>query len=189
MIDLELNKQTFLDQVYKTNDIGVAGFMEWLKTTDFFSAPASSKVIFHGCYEGGLCEHTLNVMRLATGFYNVCKKIKPESMKDITMNNVIISAAFHDMVKVNYYVPQGKQYTVKEEGPRIGHGEKSIYVCMRHGLHLEPCEAEAIRWHMGAYDIGTRDYPGKIPFEQSFKDNPLARLLHLADQASLLLDN
>lgn len=33
----------------------------------------------------------------------------------------------------------------------LGHGEKSLYLIQRH-MDLEPEEALAIRWHMGAYD-------------------------------------
>ena len=33
----------------------------------------------------------------------------------------------------------------------LGHGEKSLYLIQRH-MDLEPEEAMAIRWHMGAYD-------------------------------------
>ena len=38
---------------------GLEDFLTWLKSTDFFKSPASTK--FHGNYEGGLCEHSLNV--------------------------------------------------------------------------------------------------------------------------------
>ena len=194
-MDIEINKSLFKEQVIKTNRKGIIEFMDWMEITDFFTAPASSKAIYHGCYAGGLCEHTLNVMRLLMGFYNVCKKIDPSSIKDITMENIVISSAFHDMCKVNMYTKkidkkgcEMKEYDAKDSGARIGHGEKSILVCFQHGLYLDDCEIEAIRWHMGAFDIGTKDYPGKIPFDICFRENPLARLLHLADQASLLFN-
>lgn len=196
MIDLELNARLFRDQIMKIQRGGLVDFMAYLETTDFFTAPASSKAIYHGCYPGGLCEHTLDVMRLLMGFYNVCKKINPASIKDITMENVVIASAFHDLCKVNMYTKkidkkggEMKEYDAKDSGARIGHGEKSILVCLQNGLHLENCEIEAIRWHMGAYDVGTTGYPSQIPFQQSFKENPLARLLHLADQASLLFND
>lgn len=38
---------------------GATELLEWLETTDFFVAPASTR--FHGNYEGGLCEHSVNV--------------------------------------------------------------------------------------------------------------------------------
>ena len=38
---------------------GIKCLMDWLGSTDFFEAPASTR--FHGSYEGGLCQHSLNV--------------------------------------------------------------------------------------------------------------------------------
>lgn len=38
---------------------GAKELIQWLESTDFFTAPASTK--YHGAYEGGLCEHSLNV--------------------------------------------------------------------------------------------------------------------------------
>ena len=39
---------------------GADALLEYLEhKSDFFTAPSSTR--FHGCYEGGLCEHSLNV--------------------------------------------------------------------------------------------------------------------------------
>ncbi len=38
---------------------GADVLLDWLKKSDFFTAPASTK--YHGAYEGGLLEHSLNV--------------------------------------------------------------------------------------------------------------------------------
>ena len=38
---------------------GADKLLEWLESTDFFIAPASTR--FHAAYEGGLLEHSLNV--------------------------------------------------------------------------------------------------------------------------------
>lgn len=68
----------------------------WLETTDFFTAPASTR--FHGAHEGGLAEHSLNVyhrlqteVTVSTGSPNV----KPES--------VAICGFLHDICKANFY--------------------------------------------------------------------------------------
>ena len=56
----EDNKQEFLklvkDNIHRE---GIDELMNWLVTTDFFDAPASSK--FHMAEAGGLCKHSLNV--------------------------------------------------------------------------------------------------------------------------------
>ena len=38
---------------------GADKLLEWMESTDFFTAPASTR--FHAAYEGGLLEHSLNV--------------------------------------------------------------------------------------------------------------------------------
>ena len=39
---------------------GADALLEYLEhKSDFFTAPSSTR--FHGCYEGGLCEHSVNV--------------------------------------------------------------------------------------------------------------------------------
>ena len=48
-------------EVYKNNikREGADKLLEYLISSDFFVAPASSRL--HSSYEGGLCEHSLNV--------------------------------------------------------------------------------------------------------------------------------
>ena len=38
---------------------GIEGLIEWLETTDFFAAPASTK--YHGAHPEGLINHSMNV--------------------------------------------------------------------------------------------------------------------------------
>ena len=50
-------------EMYYTQNItreGAAELLDWLKTTDFFKAPASTR--YHGAYENGLCEHSVTVL-------------------------------------------------------------------------------------------------------------------------------
>lgn len=49
MNDAERFEQIFLSQVTRP---GADKLLEWLKSTDFFTAPASTR--FHGAYPGGL---------------------------------------------------------------------------------------------------------------------------------------
>ena len=57
-------KQQFLDIFSEfVHRPGSAKLLEWMETTDFFTAPASTR--FHAAYEGGLLEHSLNVFNRA----------------------------------------------------------------------------------------------------------------------------
>ena len=53
-------KERFLT-VYKETVMraGSDSLLDWLEHSDFFVAPASTK--YHGCYESGLLQHSLNV--------------------------------------------------------------------------------------------------------------------------------
>lgn len=54
------NKERFIEiftsQIHRP---GAAELLEWMESTDFFEAPASTH--YHGSYPGGLVEHSLNV--------------------------------------------------------------------------------------------------------------------------------
>ena len=138
--------------------------LEWLeRETDFFEAPASTK--HHGAHPGGLVEHSLNVyrrLRQITVLETYGTTLAPELAEGVE-ETVAILGLLHDVCKVGVYhqtdpfkdIAEGNLgavglYEFRDPLP-LGHGEKSLYLIQRH-MDLEPEEALAIRWHMGAYD-------------------------------------
>ena len=72
---LEQNQEKFIEifNQYITRE-GADNLLDWLINSDFFTAPASSK--FHSAYEGGLCEHSLNVFdRFLTSISSFINKL------------------------------------------------------------------------------------------------------------------
>ena len=67
-MDVQKNKSTFQSLVnrYVTRD-GVQPLMCMLETSDFYTAPASTR--FHGAEEGGLCLHSINVGNQESGHW------------------------------------------------------------------------------------------------------------------------
>lgn len=184
-------KETFI-QVYTTliRRDGAKELLEWLERSDFFSAPASTR--FHGAFEGGLVEHSLNVFdrltELVEGVHGV-KWPDPES--------IAIVALLHDLCKVNFYKTEYRNkknhhgvweqvpfYTVDDTLP-MGHGEKSLYIVSGF-MKLSREEAMAIRWHMGFSDSSFKG--GDHTVGNAFEQYPLAMLLHMADMAATYLD-
>ncbi len=157
---------------------GADKLLEWLKRSDFFTAPASAK--YHGNHEGGLCEHSLNVWR----------RLSQEC--DSNAETVAICGLLHDVCKVNFYVKSTRNvkneqtgewekqpyYSVDDKVP-YGHGEKSVYIISGF-MRLTREEAFAIRFHMG--DYSDRNVP------QAFRLFPLALMLHIADLEATFLD-
>ena len=176
-------KQEFLKIVDR--DIkreGIWELTEWLVNTDFFLAPASTR--YHGCYEGGLVVHSLNV-------FAQLKKLCKWYDCDATDESIAIVALFHDVCKVGCYKTemrwrkdannQWEQYPTwkfEEDFAYGGHGSKSVYL-VQSFMRLTPEEASAINCHMGQWDATTYSNPTAV-----YERNKLAWLLHVADEAA-----
>lgn len=153
------------------------GLIEWLCKTDFFTAPASTK--FHGSYEGGLVEHSLNVLT---------ELMTSKNASQFSRESIIKVALLHDICKANFYVVDYRNakidgkweqvpfYTVKDDFP-YGHGEKSVLLASRF-IDLTDEEIMAIRFHMGAFDEAVK---GGFNLSQVYEKYPLALELHIAD--------
>ena len=169
---------------------GIDEFIVWLQKSDFFTAPASTR--YHGSYEGGLCEHCLNV-------YD-CLKQSLEKYPELNIPNetVAISALFHDICKVNFYKIGFKNvkdeetgawakkeiYEIEEKFPCGDHADKSIIILQSY-MKLLPEEILAIRAHMGGWDNASKG--GSSVISKIFDSNKFAVLLHLADMEATYL--
>jgi len=151
---------------------------------DFFTAPASTR--YHGAYEGGLCEHSLNVYDCL-----VDQLSRPRMKEKYGINysdeSIAIAALLHDLCKINFYRTSFRNvkdetgrwqsvpyYTIEDTLP-YGHGEKSVYIVSGY-MRLTRDEAFAIRYHMGfsgPEDNGT--------VGQALEMFPLAFALSVAD--------
>lgn len=163
-------KQEFIHLLSFVERDGVQSLLEWLESTDFFTAPASTK--YHGAYPGGLLEHSLNV------YYRLVRR-----NTGINVDTLTISALLHDVCKVDFYEKESEfGYRVNNLFP-IGHGEKSVILIVPH-MKLTDEEIMAIRWHMGAFD----DRAGGRDLIQTWEKCPLALHLHLADLEATWFD-
>lgn len=187
---------------------GADKLLQWLETTDFFTAPASTR--FHLAREGGLAEHSLHVyQRLA----ELCMR---ESGVQIDPESVAICGLLHDVCKVTVYQQEPKNrktydpekvaaaepwqvkhdalgdfiwetvmgYKFEDDLP-YGHGEKSVYIISAF-MKLSREEAMAIRWHMGFSDNDFKG--GGYSVGNAFEKYPLALLTHIADLQATYLD-
>ncbi len=163
---------------------GSVELLDWIKKTDFFSAPASTK--FHCACESGLVMHSVSV-------YNTMMEKHFDEETD-SMESFAICALLHDLCKAQFYKVSTRNvkndetgqwekvpyYSVEDSFP-YGHGEKSVFLIERF-MRLKLEEAMAIRWHMGGFD----DNSG-YAMSQAYDRYPLAVKLHLADLESTYL--
>lgn len=207
MLDAAKAKQEFLHIWQKVKRNGDKELIVWLEASGFFEAPASSK--YHLCEPGGLAHHSVNVYRrLKKLLHDEYGDNCPYSEETIA-----IVALLHDLCKIDLYklgwknqktydpdkVAAASGYQVKhdaagdfiwetvpaytiEEDFVFGHGEKSVYLTSKF-IFLSDEEAQAIRFHMGAWQDGDKANAGK-----AFGINPLAFFLHVADESATYLD-
>ena len=161
-----------------------------LNGSDFFTAPASTR--YHGAYEGGLVEHSLNVYDCLA---DMVARLKERYGIEYTGESIAIAGLLHDICKVNFYKTSYRNvkdetgrwqsvpyYTIEDTLP-YGHGEKSAYIVSAY-MRLTRDEAFAIRYHMGF--SGTED-PGNVG--RALEMFPLAYATCCADmEAAFLLE-
>lgn len=180
-------KDKFIE-IYNTNITreGADKLLEYLlsKSSDFFTAPASTK--FHGAYEGGLVEHSLNVYESLLD-YLTRDRVKIIYNLSYDDESIAIVALLHDLCKINCYKTGTRNvkdsngvwqtistYEFLDDLP-YGHGEKSVYIIAGF-MKLTREEAFAIRYHMGF--SGTEDARN---VGNSFEMFPLSFALATAD--------
>ncbi len=182
------HRQRFIE-IYKENikREGADKLLEYLqsRSCDFFTAPASTR--FHCSYEGGLCEHSLNVYDCLKS-YLATERAKETFGLEFSEESVAIVSLLHDVCKINTY--KTSMRNVKDDKTGVwskvpyyeyndtlpyGHGEKSVYIVSGF-MRLTRDEAMAIRWHMGF--SGTEDQ--KL-VGNALHTYPLALALMIAD--------
>jgi len=152
--------------------------------SDFFTAPASTR--FHGAFEGGLLEHSLNVYYCLEDYLSR-QRVQTTYGLSYSAESIAICALLHDLCKVNCYIKgtrnkkdqNGVWQTVPtfeyEDDMPYGHGEKSVYIISGF-MHLTREEAFAIRYHMGFSGCEPQNNIGA-----AFEKYPLAFALSTAD--------
>lgn len=186
--DYKENAKLFEDIVFDNiHRTGITALFDWLKKTDFFTSPASTK--YHGAFEGGLLAHSLEVyiqMMKICHLYNYC------NTSDQIESATLVSL-FHDVCKANSYKksyrnvknPESGEweqlpcYIYDDSGHTFGaHGAESVFI-LNQFITLAREETIAVYHHMGAWDASKYDN-----VSSAYESNRLAWLLHVADEAA-----
>jgi len=190
------NKNRFME-IYKNHITreGADRLLTYLEKSDFFTAPSSTR--FHCSYEGGLCEHSLNVYDCLKDYLDR-DFVKNRYNLNPSEEKIAIVSLLHDLCKVNTYVVSMRNkkdesgqwvqvpfYEFKEKFNYGSHGAKSIFI-IQEFMKLEPDEQVAINCHMGAYDR----MPGDFSLNNAYAQFPIALALHIADvESSVILEH
>ena len=188
-------KEEFIE-IFKANITreGSDRLLDFLENkSDFFTAPASAR--YHGAFEGGLCEHSVNVYHCLAAYLER-ERVQELYGMEYSPESVALVSLLHDACKIGCYKKSFRNvkndatgqwekvptYTFDDPLP-YGHGEKSVYI-VNGFIRLTREEAMAIRWHMGF--SGDED---NRTVGQALQKYPLAFALAVADmEASYFLE-
>lgn len=194
MTDIEKNKEEFIE-IFRANITreGSDKLLDYLiNKCDFFISPASTR--FHGSYDGGLVQHSLNVYHCLKDYLSR-PRVRELYKMSYSEETIAISALLHDLCKTDTYKRDFRNvkneagvwervptYRTEDELP-YGHGEKSVYMISGF-MRLTREEAMAIRWHMGFSGPEDNNLVGR-----ALEKYPLAFALATADmEASYFLE-
>lgn len=170
-------KETICNLLKETSRTGIIDLIDAMEEGGFFEAPCSTDK--HLSREGGLAEHSLNVV------YKMMELDKALKA-DLPYDAIIICGLLHDLGKMgdhgksNYVeniLKDGKRsaakpYATNKELTYLPHEIRSAMIAERY-IELTEDEETAILWHNGLYGQFKYDIPGK--------ETPLYMVLHWAD--------
>lgn len=184
-------KEQFIEMAKGITRPGIDQMMAWLETTDFYTAPASTR--FHGAEEGGLCAHSITV---AKRLLEIADLWAPNQYSRDTLLTV---ALFHDLCKVFTYPVSTRNVKDKTTGrwkevpyydfkPKesVGgnnHGDLSCYRITATGMPLSMEEYAAVNNHMGVSNAANANTVWTC-----YEMYTLSWLLHVADEAATVID-
>ena len=183
-------KKRIIHLLESTNRPGMDKLIKVMEDGGFFTAPCSGG--YHLAKEGGLAEHSLNVLNVAADISRVLSERGELSLD--AENELIIVCLLHDLGKMgqngksNYVeniLKSGKRsaskpYKTNPDLMYVDHEVRSIVIAQQ-CIGLTEEEQQAILWHNGLY--------GNFRYQIQGKETALYLILHFADMyASRVLE-
>lgn len=154
--------------------VDIAAKADALEIAGFFTAPASTK--YHGNYEGGLYDHSRQVM---IELVSLTAKLglmwsRPESP--------LIVGMFHDLCKADAYIKTPDGWAHDPDPFLTEHGAKSVILTQMYVTRLTREEIYCIRYHMGPFGRRGADDEEAKEFNRAIKKFENVLFTHTADK-------
>lgn len=167
-------KTEFLKSLSEVKRTGIKELIEYLESSDFFTAPASTR--FHGSYEGGLVEHSWKVFIL---FEDAIKSYQI----NLPDESIILCGLLHDVCKIGLYSKVRDSYLYNSSVIKEGHAKRSLAIISKY-VELTPREEKIIRYHMGFFATAIIPYAMEYTCSEYItaqNEDPAVMLFHHAD--------
>ena len=175
----EINNLSIKDLLKITKRPGIDDLLTWMDENGFYTAPCSGR--YHLAKQGGLAEHSMNVLRIAVSLacelYVEKGKMLPKGFAD----SIILCSLIHDLGKAGQYGkpnylktiadPENRPYETNKNLLYIPHEVRSVIIAQQF-IELTEDEQFAILYHNGLY--------GELQAIRG-KETPLYMILHFAD--------
>lgn len=195
----EQNIARFEAELGKVQRPGMDKLLNFIRRSDFYMAPASTR--FHLSCEGGLLQHSLNVLDALRSILTLSMdcgesaepchyeyRVAGKTVASVPQDSVIIIALLHDICKTYFYTTSWRNaknektgkwekvpyYTVQDKMP-LGHGAKSAMIIKQY-IELTTPEMYAIWWHMGFMDTQNAQ-----TINAAIRQYPIVWAMHTAD--------
>lgn len=170
-------KEKFIEDLRNTQKEGINKLIEHMEISGFFTSPCSGA--HHLAKEGGLLEHSLNVLECI-------RKLNAALDAGIPDSTLIIVALLHDLGKMGDHGKENYTENILKDGKKseakpyatnpallyVPHEVRSVAIAERF-IKLTEEEEFAILYHNGLY--------GDFKYTIKDKETPLYLLLHTAD--------
>lgn len=191
-MNIDANIARFEKELEAVQRPGMDKLLNFIRKSDFYKAPASTK--YHLSCEGGLLQHSLNVLDALRRELPVNEDgdrlyfVAGKAIDKVPDDSVTIIALLHDICKTYFYKVSFRNakndatgkwekvpyYTVEDRMP-LGHGAKSAMIVKQY-IELTSPEMYAIWWHMGFTDTSDT-----ATLDQAIQQYPIIWAMHNAD--------
>jgi hypothetical protein len=171
-VDVEANKNNVIDSLGLVQRQGIDDLINYLETSNYFHSPASTK--YHNVFEGGLCQHSLNVTREFS-------RENSKWQKPLPQDSVIICGLCHDLCKTGVYIETHNGYEKAKDAPK-GHAKLSISRVTEY-IELTPVENSIILFHMGLFGAYLDHEFTPYDIYKAIAANPIVQVFAAIDQA------
>jgi len=156
-------------------------------------APASGTKWFHNAFPGGYVEHVLNVINWALQYHELFGRMGMH-VSDITEENVIFCAMFHDLGKIgdlnnDYYITTKDEWKAKKWGRPYDHNpelhwmtvtDRAFWLLQHFNIKVSQLEFFGIKMADGLYEDGNKPYFFEGAEWKAIKSN-IGFITHYAD--------
>lgn len=198
-------KEKIIALLIDTKRVGMDKLIDYLEIGGFFESPASTR--FHGCYQGGLADHSLNLFYMLAEYPLAINESIARGQKPLPINQstYVIAALLHDVCKMGAYIrTKADDGWTNAPDKEKGHAKLSIERVKKF-IELTPLEEMMIRFHMGVYGLdefapGKGEYnlrsDNRLPKEQRYGKslanawyhNPICKVMYFCDEIETLND-